>query len=70
MTIRIIDEKDIAGTRLLILDKDHLFSDKRPIIIGGNQYLSIKVHGLKNAVAIKCKKETPSMIGEILAVQT
>lgn len=66
MLIRIINEKQISNTRLLILDKCPLNNNDDKVMIDGKFFKRLNLYDLSNAIAIECPKETESFIGKTI----
>lgn len=59
----VIDEKQTGDYRLLIIDNKEKFIDRKTVLINNKSFEKCYLHGLSNALAIKCTDAEPSMIG-------
>lgn len=66
MLVKIIDEKQVGKTRLLILDNKPPKHIEDKVKIGNEFFKRLDLYDLENALAIVCDKNTQSMIDKTL----
>lgn len=66
MFARIIDEKQINQTRLLILDRNLPKEIGDNVKIDGKIFSRLDLYDLSNAVAIECPQNTNSFVGKTI----
>lgn len=66
MLVKVIDEKQIGKTRLLILDNEPPKHIENNVKIGNKVFKRLDLYDLNKAIAIVCDEDTHSMIGKML----
>lgn len=64
MSVKIIDEKQIRKTRLLILDSNPPQYVENKVKIGNEYFDRLDLYDMKNAIAIVCDENMPTFIGK------
>ena len=66
MFAKIIDEKQVNQTRLLILDRNLPKGMGDKLMIDGETFVRLDLYDLSNAVAISCPQNAASFVGKTI----